>query len=137
MPLFPIDCTRCAFLWLLTVVITDTANGPADVKQHLLVCAVQQWYQSRHQTSIYTGALHFLCKNRREKSHSPPDRKKSKEIGSHDWIERNVVKTRAVVLNLESFGWHFWNMIKANPSPFSLPCFKGKSRSYFCVPLSS
>lgn len=31
--------------WILTIIVTDTANGPPSMKQHFLVCALQQRYQ--------------------------------------------------------------------------------------------
>lgn len=31
--------------WILTIIVTDTANGPPGMKQHFLVCALQQRYQ--------------------------------------------------------------------------------------------
>ena len=58
-------------LWLLTVIIADSANGPACVKQHLLVCAFQKLYQDWHQASFYAGGLHFLCRQKRNRLDSP------------------------------------------------------------------
>lgn len=46
---------------VLTIIITNVANSPPSMKQHFLVCAFQQRYQSWNQICFNTWFLHFLC----------------------------------------------------------------------------